>query len=241
MPVPSKVAHPDRRGLGDYPPRPAVKPSYSPNINLTDTHRCASPTPVPVDSVFTQANEELWSDCPAPVEHHDLLPTREHPPQKKQRHQHQTPPTHGTSHEELTRLSARPYDIRASDPSDFASTWESSIVPLLTDLLQKRKSSPSRVQVVNSLGRVASRAFVPKLLPSDSKVTNATKQTAQPTSPSMWYVQDRVVLSILLPGCDAPDTCIVSSTPLPGRLGNDAIVLPRPRCVVYSPSRLSQA
>jgi len=43
-------------------------------------------------------------------------------------------PSPGTSEAELTVLSSREYSVRASDPNDFASVWE-SMIPALSTLL----------------------------------------------------------------------------------------------------------
>ncbi|KAK3693627.1 hypothetical protein B0T22DRAFT_45581 [Podospora appendiculata] len=60
-----------------------------------------------------------------------------------------SPPKTSTSLEELNRLSSRPYSTRASDPNDFASIWESAVVPVLTELLQKHSNSDFAVDVHN--------------------------------------------------------------------------------------------
>ncbi|KAK4041986.1 hypothetical protein C8A01DRAFT_44964 [Parachaetomium inaequale] len=147
MPAPSKLSsHARRRGLGDCPSKPAVKPGYCPDIHLTDDHPCAPPLP---PQIFSSSNTELWPATPG--EHHDFFPAWERPP--KQQHQRLTPPashtTQGTSHAELTRLSTREYALRAADPSDFASAWENSIMPLLSDLLQKHCTGDFAVDVHN--------------------------------------------------------------------------------------------
>jgi hypothetical protein len=44
--------------------------------------------------------------------------------------------SHGTSEEELAILSSREYSVRASDPNDFASAWE-SLIPAFSTLLNR--------------------------------------------------------------------------------------------------------
>jgi hypothetical protein len=152
MSAPPKPSQTRRRGLGDRISKPGTKPGYSPDLHLTDDHPCAPSSPF---QVFTPSNTGLWSQCwPATAhEHHDIFPAWEHPPIQQQQQQHLTFPTahssHGTSHSELNRLSTRDYSLRASDPADFASAWENSIVPLLTDLLQKHCSCDFAVDVHN--------------------------------------------------------------------------------------------
>jgi hypothetical protein len=159
MPPPSELSpQPRRRGLGDNAPKPPVKPGYCPDIHLTDEHPCAPSPP----QIFNSSNTELWP-LPWPAaahEHHDFFPEWEHPPQKQQPQpqpqpqQHPTPlkphhAEHGTSHSELTRLSTREYALRAADPSDFASAWEHSILPLLTDVIKKHCTGDFAVDVHN--------------------------------------------------------------------------------------------
>lgn len=66
--------------------------------------------------------------------------------------------THSTSHPELTRLSTRSYTLRDTDPSDFASTWEKYIMPLLSDLLQKHCTGDFAIDVHN-FPEVSSEAY----------------------------------------------------------------------------------
>lgn len=163
MPSPSELSsQPRRRGLGDSPPKPSpVKPGYYPDINLTDGHPCATSPP----QIFSATNTELWT-AQAHHEHqeyHDFFPEWEHPPHKQYQHQHQrrqqqlqpiplkshTSHGGGTSHSELTRLSTRDYSLRTADPSDFASVWEHSILPLLSDLIKQHCTGDFAVDVHN--------------------------------------------------------------------------------------------
>ncbi|KAK3363315.1 hypothetical protein B0T25DRAFT_513360 [Lasiosphaeria hispida] len=50
---------------------------------------------------------------------------------------------------ELGHLSSRSYSVRVSDPNDFASVWESTVVPLITELLHKYGTSSFAVDVHN--------------------------------------------------------------------------------------------
>lgn len=155
MAPPSELSsQPRRRGLGDSSSKPLVKPGYYLDISLTEDHPSAPSPP----QIFNSANTELWT-ATAP-EHQDYFLELEHPPQ---RHQHQQPPQqqhhhpipikshagHGTSHAELTLLSAREYALRAADPSDFASVWEHSIVPLLSDVIKQHCTGDFAVDVHN--------------------------------------------------------------------------------------------
>lgn len=158
MPSPSELSsQPRRRGLGDNPPKAPIKPGYCPDIDPTDAHPCAPP------QIFSSSNTELWTQSwPAPAqeyhEHHDFFPEWEHPPQKQQQQHlqhpiplksHQTGHGGGTSHAELTRLSTRDYSLRAADPSDFASVWEHSILPLLSNLIKQHCTGDFAVDVHN--------------------------------------------------------------------------------------------
>ena len=117
----------------------------------------------PACPVFIPSEAELWLHCglpalPPPPEHHNLLPEWKHPPQLA------TPPTTNpgdtkfqtTTYAELTSISTRAYALRASDPADFASAWETSIIPRLTDLLQKHcpLTSPSTYTTPGTVERV---------------------------------------------------------------------------------------
>ncbi|KAH6628277.1 hypothetical protein F5144DRAFT_492650 [Chaetomium tenue] len=163
MPSPSEFSsQPRRRGLGDNSAKPPVKPGYCHDIHLTDDHPCAPSPP----QIFSSTNAELWTHgWPATVhEHQDYFPEWEHPPQKhhQQSPQHQPQQQHpiplkshaghaghGTSHTELTKLSGREYALRASDPSDFASVWEHSILPLLSELIKQHCTGDFAVDVHN--------------------------------------------------------------------------------------------
>ncbi|KAK3940545.1 hypothetical protein QBC46DRAFT_260698 [Diplogelasinospora grovesii] len=54
-----------------------------------------------------------------------------------------------SSRAELERLSSRPYSTRVLDASDFASAWESAVIPVLSELLQKSCASDFAVDVHN--------------------------------------------------------------------------------------------
>jgi len=152
---------PTARGLGDCPSKPPAKHGYSPDVYLTDDHhpRAAPAVPFPV---FAPTVPELWSHCQLPnfLEQHDFLPACEHPPPQQtttatastssQFHSETSPSSSSqTTHAELTRLSTREYALRASDESDFAWAWETSLVPLLTDLLQRYCTCDFAVDVHN--------------------------------------------------------------------------------------------
>ncbi|AEO65650.1 uncharacterized protein THITE_2143328 [Thermothielavioides terrestris NRRL 8126] len=150
MPVLSKPSQPRRRALGDDAPKPA-KLECAPELQLDDDHPAAPSCP----PVFTPTNANLWAQCWAtdtatPLEHHDFFRICECPPQKVRSgthsSEHRAPVT---SHDELNHLSSRPYSLRVSDPADFASAWETSIIPLLTDLLQKLCTCDFAVDVHN--------------------------------------------------------------------------------------------
>ncbi|KAK4125246.1 hypothetical protein N657DRAFT_360689 [Parathielavia appendiculata] len=163
MAAPSNRSHTGRRGLGDRIPKPTTKIRYSPDLQLSDDHPCAPSTPFPI---FTPSNAGPWSRrLPATAqEQPGHFPAWEHPP--IQRQQYLTSPTthanHGTSHSQLSRLSSRIYAVRTSDPADFAAPWESSIVPLLAELLRKHCSCDFAVDVHNFPER--SSSAVPRLI-----------------------------------------------------------------------------
>ncbi len=193
MPAPFNTARSRRHGPGDRPSKPPTKHSYSPDLNLTDDHPCAPS--IPLAPVFIPSEAETWSRSGTPgppfhPEHHGPSPEWEHPPQLA------TPPTANpgdtksqtttaTTHAELTRLSARAYALRASDPTDFASAWETSIVPRLTDLLQKHCPSDFAVDVHNFPER--SSEAVPRVIfitlsgGSSSDITSNDTDTSTPS------------------------------------------------------------
>ena len=70
--------------------------------------------------------------------------------------------SHQITHSDLARLSSRPYSIRVSDPSDFASIWETVVVPRLVDLLQRHRMSEFAVDVHN-FPEISSQA-VPRII-----------------------------------------------------------------------------
>jgi hypothetical protein len=53
------------------------------------------------------------------------------------------------SEESLKRLSARPYSVRVSDPDDFAHVWETTLVPLFTNVLESHCDGDFSVDVHN--------------------------------------------------------------------------------------------
>lgn len=131
-----------QRGLGvDYCSRQPSKPGYCPDLELTEDHPCTPSLPrLPQQPLFS-ASAELFDKYPSPVDHADSI------------HQFagesSSSSSQKTSQEELSRLSSRPYSTRILDQADFASVWESTVVPLLTDLLQRHCESDFAVDVHN--------------------------------------------------------------------------------------------
>jgi len=60
-----------------------------------------------------------------------------------------SPGSDGMSQSTLEALSCREYAIRASDPNDFASTWESKLVPILYMLMTKHCKDDVAIDVHN--------------------------------------------------------------------------------------------
>jgi len=65
---------------------------------------------------------------------------------------HNAPPSHGDhapgiSFAELQHMSSRPYGERVSDQNDFASLWESTIIPSLEPIMAKHCDSDYSVDV----------------------------------------------------------------------------------------------
>ncbi|KXX76062.1 hypothetical protein MMYC01_204979 [Madurella mycetomatis] len=129
MLAPSKTSNfRHRRGNGGSMPITG-QPGYCPEIQLGEGHPCIPSIGRP------SASNSMWQHCcPDLLKHHECSPARG--PQHQQ--PTSSPTTSGTTPQaELARLSSRPYSLRTADPSDFASVWEASIVPLLTELLQQ--------------------------------------------------------------------------------------------------------
>ncbi|KAK4460959.1 hypothetical protein QBC42DRAFT_179653 [Cladorrhinum samala] len=134
---------PGQRGLevDNCSQRQPSKPGYCPKIELTLDHLCTPCLPrLPQQPLFS-ASTELFDKYPSPIDPADSI------------HQligeSSSPSSHGTSKEELSRRSSRPYSTRISDQADFASVWEHTVVPLLTDLLQHHCESDFAVDVHN--------------------------------------------------------------------------------------------
>ncbi|KAK4162041.1 hypothetical protein QBC43DRAFT_90615 [Cladorrhinum sp. PSN259] len=129
------------------------KPGYSPNLELNGDNPCALSFPhIPQYPVFT-SSLEIFHQYPSPIQQTDWVRrlTQESPSSAQQ-----------TSSTELSRLSSRPYSLRAYDQADFASVWESTVIPLLTDLLQRYCASDFAVDVHN-FPEVSSEA-VPRVI-----------------------------------------------------------------------------
>ncbi|KAK4181401.1 hypothetical protein QBC36DRAFT_366921 [Triangularia setosa] len=129
-------------GLGRYAENPNLgKLKYCPDIQLNDERpSVSSMPPIPI---FHAAND-IWSSYPRPTEQNDWVRriTGEQPPTR-------VGESAQASQAELTRLSSRAYALRAEDPSDFASVWESTVIPIITDLLQQHCDSDFAVDVHN--------------------------------------------------------------------------------------------
>ncbi|GAB1311608.1 hypothetical protein MFIFM68171_01818 [Madurella fahalii] len=162
-----------RRALGDSMPVTG-KAGYCPEIQLGEDHPCMPSVPV-----FSASNDMWQHCCPDILEHHEWSPTGE--PQRQQPAPSST--TSGaTSQAELARLSSRPYSLRAADPSDFASVWEASVVPLLTELLQRHCSGDFTVDVHNFpevSGESVPRVIYITLAAADSTPADAARQLEQ--------------------------------------------------------------
>ncbi|KAK4200578.1 hypothetical protein QBC40DRAFT_173528 [Triangularia verruculosa] len=129
-------------GLGRYAESSGLgKPKYCQDIHLHDDHPCV---PLPPTFPAFNASNELWSSYPRPIEQNDWVRriTGEQAPTRAGQ-------SSSTSQEELTRLSSRPYSLRARDDNDFASVWESTVIPALTNLLQQYCDSDFAVDVHN--------------------------------------------------------------------------------------------
>ncbi|KAK4659939.1 hypothetical protein QC762_114720 [Podospora pseudocomata] len=129
-------------GLGRYAENPDLgKLKYCPDIQLNEEHPSVPFMP-PVPS-FNGAND-VWSSFPRPIEKNDWVRriTGEQPPAR-------VGESSQTSQAELGRLSSRSYSLRVGDSNDFASVWESIVIPALTDLLQQYCDSDFAVDVHN--------------------------------------------------------------------------------------------
>ena len=104
----------------------AITPAHHPSHSYQSL-----PQPTKISSPATWPRQTVSRSITASFRHGSTHHQTSHPP---------LPQSHagydGTTHTELSRLSSRPYSVRASDPSDFASAWEENIVPLLTKILQ---------------------------------------------------------------------------------------------------------
>lgn len=194
MPAPSKPTQARRRALGDGVSK-LTKPDYSPELQLNDDHPCAPSFP----PVFTPTNADLWSDCWAaetltPLKRHGSPVAGERPPQKRQPITNafkETAP--GISHGELNRLSQRAYSLRASDASDFASAWETSIVPLLHGILQQHYIGDFAIDVHNFPGTRGSLAFCHlRVLEAPCGFRTVTSPPELPSVPPTGWMTDIV-------------------------------------------------
>ncbi|KAK0671234.1 hypothetical protein QBC41DRAFT_60705 [Cercophora samala] len=128
--------------LGQYAENPDLgKLKYGLDIQLNEEHSSV-PFILPVPS-FNAAND-MWSSYPRPIEKNDWIRriTGEQPPTRVGESAH-------TSQAQLARLSSRSYSLRVGDSNDFASIWESTVIPALTDLLQQYCDSDFAVDVHN--------------------------------------------------------------------------------------------
>ncbi|KAK0737507.1 hypothetical protein B0T21DRAFT_166196 [Apiosordaria backusii] len=129
-------------GLGRSAESPDIgKVKYCPDIQLNDEHPCVPCLP-PIPT-FNAAND-VWPSYPRTIEQNDWVRriTGEQPPTR-------VGESAQMSQAELARLSSRPYALRAGDPNDFASVWESTVIPALTSLLQQYCDSDFAVDVHN--------------------------------------------------------------------------------------------
>lgn len=180
MPVLSRASNlRHRRSPGSSIPITG-KPGYCPEIQLGEDHLCAPSISMP------SASNGMWQHCwPDILEHHEWSPAGE--PQRQQPASSPTahsptasspapssptpssptpssPTTSGTtSQTELARRSLRPYSLRTADPSDFASVWEASIVPLLTELFQQRHCNSDFTADVHNFPEVSGES-VPRVI-----------------------------------------------------------------------------
>lgn len=74
---------------------------------------------------------------------------REPEPKSTEAPQKTTTANKGQSRADIERLSSRPYAVRVADPEDFASVWETSVVPLVTDILKENVDCDYSVDVHN--------------------------------------------------------------------------------------------
>ncbi|KAK3335452.1 hypothetical protein B0T19DRAFT_447108 [Cercophora scortea] len=130
--APSSSSYPEFPLLGDDQycvplPPPLLPPVFNPSNDFWYQYGCGYG--------FDQYGTDSWQ---LTQEQGDAGPSS-----------YQTSPKTSTSQAELNRLSSRPYSARASDAGDFASIWESAVVPVLTELLQKHSNSDFAVDVHN--------------------------------------------------------------------------------------------
>ncbi|KAK3987452.1 hypothetical protein QBC44DRAFT_120696 [Cladorrhinum sp. PSN332] len=136
----SSNAHIRRRGVAlNRSQQPPSKPGYYPDIQLPGDHSCTPYFPhFPPYPLFSSSSMELFHQYPSPIQQNDWI-----------RRSAEESPSHQTSAAELARLSTRPYSLRVNDQADFASVWESTVIPLLTDLLGRYCESDFAVDVHN--------------------------------------------------------------------------------------------
>ncbi|RKU45540.1 hypothetical protein DL546_004927 [Coniochaeta pulveracea] len=113
--------------------------------NLPDITNCLFP-----DKTFEKKNPGCHlqqADPPA----QSIDPSREPLHQSMNKAASAIPIVGGLDHSEesLKRLSARPYSVRMSDPNDFAHAWETTLEPLLVDVLKTHYGGYFSLDVYN--------------------------------------------------------------------------------------------